>query len=163
MISLKKVPFRSISNSFQKCNFHLSRVCNTFFERDEKGGYVDTTRKKPTTVQAIRDGFKELKKEVALWSEEVKEHFEADPTIAFRPGETDVIWKFGNPNSLNAWNVTSDSDHNEGYSTCSLILNKHGKGVFSGDLSVKVPKDGRIKRAGYCNIKTLKARVLKLF
>lgn len=145
--------------SFMCCSkFHKTSVNNTFWERDEKGGYKSNLQK-PSTTKMIREGLKELKQEIKLWSEEVKEHFESDPVMVFRPGETDIIWKFGNQESLNNWIVTSDKDHNEGYSNCSLTLNKHGKGLFSGELVTKVPVDGRIKRAGYCNITTIRARV----
>ncbi|KAF2894978.1 hypothetical protein ILUMI_11211 [Ignelater luminosus] len=142
-----------------KCIKYLktSASLDAFWERDPKGGYIDT-REKPSKTQIVREGLKELKTEIALWSQEVKEHFEFDPNMIFRPGETDIVWQFGSQDSLNEWVVTSDKDHNEGYSSCSLALNKHGKGLFAGELSTRVPKDGRIKRAGYCNIKTIRAR-----
>lgn len=135
-----------------------SAVLELFYEPDEKGGYKDK-RPKPSTKQLIRDGFKELKHEIALWTDEVKEKFDCNPFILYRPGETDIIWKFGNEESLQKWVVSSDSDHNEGRSTCTLTLNKQGKGLFSGYLSTWLPKDGRIKRSGYCNMKSLRARV----
>lgn len=144
------------TNSYKE--FHKSSIVSTFWERHEKGGYQDD-RPEPSNIKKIRDGLKELKSEIKLWSEEVKEHFESDPVMIFRPGETDVAWKFDSENSLNQWIVTSDKDNNEGYSSCSLKLNKYGKGVFSGELNTRVPQDGRTKRAGYCNIKTLRARV----
>lgn len=140
-----------------KASFHGTPSKCTFWVPDKKGGYKDT-RRQPSTTQLIRDGFKELKHEIKLWSQEVKEHFEADPLVIFRPGETDVIWRFGKQESLQNWTVTCDSDHNEGYSSATLNLNKLGHGLFSGELSTKVPKDGRIKRAGYCNMTTLPAR-----
>lgn len=132
--------------------------CALFWEPDEKGGYKDT-RPRPSRIQMIRDGMKELKHEIALWRQEMKEALETDPVYIYRPGETDIIWKFGNSEALNKWKVTSDSDHNEGFSKCSLELNKQGKGLFSGYLSTRLPKDGRVQRAGYCNIQTLRARV----
>lgn len=42
----------------------------------------------------ILDGLKELRSEMKLWSEEVKEKFEGDPILCYRPGEVDVAWKF---------------------------------------------------------------------
>lgn len=158
---LMKALFRHIRcrNQFDinKVCFHGTPANYTFFIEDKKGGYKDK-RKQPSTTDLIRDGFKELKQEIKLWSHEVKERFEQDPLLVFRPGETDVIWRFGKQESIQNWNVTADSDHNEGYSTAALNLNKLGYGLFSGELSTKVPKDGRIKRAGYCNITTLPAR-----
>lgn len=78
-------------------------------------------------------------------------------------GETDIYWQFGTQESLSEWVTTSDSDHNEGKSSCSLELNKQGRGVFNGILNVEVPKDGRTKKSGYCNMKTIRARVSNEF
>lgn len=161
MISIRRLLLIPRFHHIDICDvkyFRTSKILESFWEADEKGGYKDK-RLKPPTKELIRDGFKELKQEIALWTEEVKEKFECDPVIIFRPGETDIIWKFGNKESLEKWKVTSDSDHNEGYSNCSLTLNEQGKGLFSGYLSRKVPIDGRVKRSGYCNITTLRARV----
>lgn len=132
-----------------------------FWEPDEKSGYKDT-RPRPSKIQLIRDGMTELKHEIALWRQEVQEALETDPVCIYRPGETDIIWRFSGNHSLDKWKTTSDSDNNEGFSKCSLTLNKQGKGLFSGYLSTRVPKDGRVKRAGYCNMQTLRARVGRL-
>ncbi|KAJ4448186.1 complex I intermediate-associated protein 30, mitochondrial [Periplaneta americana] len=149
-------------------SWHLKTSCNItrpihtasvvlFWERDPKGGYLRDKPKYPTT-QLIRDGLKELKDEIRLWKDEVTEHFECDPILAFRPGETDIIWQFNDPASLERWVTTSDSDHNEGYSTCDLSLSKGGKGLFTGTLSTQTPKDGRVKKAGYCNMRSMRPR-----
>jgi len=74
-------------------------------------------------------------------------------------GEIDIVWQFSQPETLSQWVTTSDSDHNEGHSTCELSLNKGGKGLFMGTLSTEVPKDGRIKKAGYCNMRSIRPRV----
>ena len=102
---------------------------------------------------------KELKNEIQLWKEEVKEHLQGDPILAYRRGEIDIKWQFNTPESLAQWVTTNDSDHNEGFSSCEVRLSPGGKGLFSGILSTQVPKDGRIKRAGYCNMRSLRARV----
>ncbi|KAJ8963838.1 hypothetical protein NQ314_005353 [Rhamnusium bicolor] len=128
-----------------------------FGKGDDKGGYKDN-RTLPSLKERMRDGLKELKHEIALWSNEVKERFESDPLLVFRPGEVDVIWQFKNAESLKKWIVTNDSDNNEGFSKSSLVLGNHEKALFSGQLSLKVPKDGRIKRTGYCNMRTIRAR-----
>lgn len=57
-----------------------------FWERDEKGGYRKETEK-PPRIQMIREGLKELKEEIKLWREEVKEKFEGDPILIYRPGK----------------------------------------------------------------------------
>lgn len=138
-----------------------SPILNTFWERDDKGGYKDN-RPTPSFKETMRTGLQELKKEIALWSHEVKERFESDPILIFRPGEVDVLWQFEQDESLTKWIVTSDSDNNEGFSKASLTRTHHGKGLFHGELSMRVPKDGRVKRSGYCNMRTLRARVLNV-
>lgn len=143
---------------FQKRSLKTSASLNTFWERNDKGGYRDD-RKFPPLSERMKDGFKELKEDIALWGQEVKERFEADPILTYRQGEVDVIWQFDDENSLQKWIVTSDSDNKEGYSTCSLSITKDKKGLFTGQLIRRVPVDGRIKRAGYCNIRTIRARV----
>ncbi|GLV32819.1 Complex I intermediate-associated protein 30 kDa [Carabus blaptoides fortunei] len=81
-----------------------------------------------------------------------------DPICIHRPGETDIVWNFNSPEALDQWVTTSDKDHNEGYSSCSLTMNNYSKGVFTGDLNTRVPKDGKIKRSGYCNMRSIRAR-----
>lgn len=68
----------------------------------------------------------------------------------------DPQWTFNEHTNFNDWVVTSDSDHNEGYSTCSLGLSPTGKGLFTGNLSTQLVKDGKISRAGYCNMKSMR-------
>lgn len=74
-------------------------------------------------------------------------------------GETDVVWDFNYPDELAKWVATSDSDHNEGQSKCTLETSPAGRGLFSGTVQSTVPLNGKIKRAGYCNIKSIRARV----
>nr|XP_022920094.1 complex I intermediate-associated protein 30, mitochondrial [Onthophagus taurus] len=154
----RQLTFKLLKNSSQFNYFPTTqRLMGLFHESDDKGGYKDN-RKKPSTTQFIREGFKELKSEIKLWTEEVKDRFDYDPLIVFRSGETDVVWDFPDEESLKQWVVTSDSDNNEGYSKCSLTLDQNKNALFSGVLDTRVPKDGRIKRAGYCNIKTVRHR-----
>lgn len=54
--------------------------------------------------------------------------------------------------------MTADSDHGEGTSTARLERTDAGNAVFSGNLSKDMPVDGRIKRSGYCNIRSMRAR-----
>lgn len=77
-------------------------------------------------------------------------------------GETDVVWDFNVPEELNKWVASSDSDHNEGESVCKLETSPAGHGLFSGVVKSKLPFDGKLKRAGYCNIKSIRARVCYL-
>ncbi|XP_072385922.1 complex I intermediate-associated protein 30, mitochondrial [Diabrotica undecimpunctata] len=140
-----------------KRTFHISPILNAFWERDDKGGYRNKDNM-PPLKDRLREGLHELKDEIKLWTQEVKERFEDDPILIFRPGEVDVKWRFGNEQSLKNWNITSDSDNREGYSKASLTLTEHGKALFYGNLSMRVPQDGRVKRSGYCSMKTHRTR-----
>lgn len=156
-----KCSYRILNESSIKYDFirALSTTRSTnglFYERDPKGGYKSTEKVSRTTL--VRQGLKELKGEIALWTQEMKEKLEMDPIFIHRPGETDVVWKFNTQENLDKWIITSDKDHGEGYSSCSLETSPNGKGVFSGELITRVPKDGRIQRAGYCNMRSQRAR-----
>lgn len=147
------------TNKLICCYLHKTQsLKGLFYEKDPKDGYNSEARKKIPKTQQIREGLKELRQEIELWSNEMKEKFETDPFILYRPGETDIVFNFQNEAALSKWVVTSDKDHNEGYSSGSLTLNKHGKAVFSGELNTKIPKDGRVQRAGYCNMKSMRLR-----
>lgn len=74
-------------------------------------------------------------------------------------GEIDTIFEFGKPEDIDKFVVTSDSDHNEGYSHCSFKINQSGYGLFNGVLDSTVPKQGKISRSGYCNITSLRVKV----
>lgn len=56
------------------------------------------------------------------------------------------------------WEVTADSDHNQGTSTASFERSSSGYALFSGNLATELPIDGRIKRSGYCNVRSHRAR-----
>lgn len=65
-------------------------------------------------------------------------------------------WYFNSSTNQDNWIVTSDSDHDEGFSSCNFTLSPAGKGLFTGTLSTQVPKDGKIKRSGYCNVRSVR-------
>lgn len=72
---------------------HTTAVNTTFWEREKKSGYGKKYPAIPNKVM-ILEGLKELKSEIQLWTEEMKEKFEDDPLIAYRPGEIDMAWMF---------------------------------------------------------------------
>lgn len=77
----------------------------------------------------------------------------------FVKGVVDKQYQFRNELDLKKWIVTSDKDNEEGQSECQLTISPSGKGVFSGNLCLEVPKDGRVQRTGYCNIRSIRAKV----
>ena len=144
------------------CSYvHTTPVCKTFWEREKKSGYK-TALPEPSKKTMILDGLKELKAEIELWSEEMKEKFESDPILVFRPGETDIVFNFKDKSALDKWIVTTDMDHNEGKSTAALELSNAGAALFHGVVNSEHVKDGVIKRTGYANIKTKRVRVSEI-
>lgn len=143
--------------SSQKRCFRKSACLNIFWEKDDKGGY-DTKMAPLPFKQRMRHGLDELKKEIALWKSEVKETWESDPVLIYRPGEVDIAWDFRGDKPLEKWIVTCDKDHNEGFSNCTLNTNKAAHALFSGEIISRTPLDGKVKRSGYCNIKTERAK-----
>lgn len=136
------------------------RFANTlFWEKDRKGGYNTSPGKKVSRKQLILDGLKELKEEFALFNQEWKEKLASDPLVVFRPGETDVVFNFESEKDLDRWVLTTDKDHNEGFTEAKFELSPAGFGLFHGTLESRVPKDGRIKRSGYANMRSLRVRV----
>lgn len=134
---------------------HLScKNHGLFHESNPKSGYEKGDER--PVKDKIRQGLKELKKEIKLWNNEWKEHFQMDPVLGMpTPGEIDTQWTFNPETDLTQWVVTSDQDNNEGYSNSQLTISPTGKGLFSGNLSTQLIKDGKVKRAGYCNMKSL--------
>lgn len=128
-----------------------------FWEKDRKDGY-NTKNKKVSRKQMILDGLKEIRQEFALFNQEWKERLECDPLVVFRPGEPDVVFNFETEKDLDRWVITTDKDHNEGFTEAKFELSPGGFGLFHGTLESRVPKDGRIKRSGYANMKSIRVR-----
>ncbi|XP_023940002.1 complex I intermediate-associated protein 30, mitochondrial [Bicyclus anynana] len=137
-------------------NVNVSPKRLLFWEKDRKGGY--DAKEKVSTLQHIMKGFKEIKSEFKLLGEEAKEFLAADPLLIARPGETDLLWCFNEPKVLEQFVTTSDSDHNQGYSSCSFSPSPAGRALFHGYLDTRVPKDGRVKKAGYCALRSQRTR-----
>ncbi|KAL0118184.1 hypothetical protein PUN28_009092 [Cardiocondyla obscurior] len=143
---------------------HTTSSLSCIFRRDPKSGYKTIYDKPPpeqelSILDKMRMGYKQFKVELGLLKEEIKERFRNDPIFIYRQDEVDVLWRFkGDPKSLEQWVVTCDSDYNEGYSIAKLDMSSNGTGVFSGMLNTRLPKDGKIKRAGYCNFNSIPKR-----
>lgn len=73
----------------------------------------------------------------------------------------DKFFEFGDPESLNNWVTTCDSDWDHGYSTANVTLSPSGSGIFSGNISTKTPKTGKIQAAGYANLRFVPPTVRK--
>ncbi|XP_018784615.1 PREDICTED: complex I intermediate-associated protein 30, mitochondrial [Bactrocera latifrons] len=136
---------------------HTSAIRKTFWEKEKKSGYTSNVTL-PSRKDLIVEGFRELKKEIQLWKDEMKEKIDSDPILVYRPGETDVVFNFKNESAFDTWIVTTDADHREGKSTAKLEMSSGGAGLFHGNVNSEHVKDGIVKRTGYANIRTKRVR-----
>ncbi|XP_011861947.1 PREDICTED: probable complex I intermediate-associated protein 30, mitochondrial [Vollenhovia emeryi] len=158
--------FRRILTDFTigRRKLHVTSRLPSLHEYDRKSGYKTVYDRPPpeqhlSVLGRIREGYRQLGEELGLLVEEVREKLRNDPIFIYRRNEIDVVWRFtGDPKSLDQWVVMCDSDYNEGFSTAKLALSSNGTGVFSGVLSTQLPKDGKVKYAGYCNITSIPKR-----
>ena len=123
-----------------------------FYEPDKTGG-----RRKPTEYSLYehwRDGIKLVGGEISKFKEEVVWKLRCDNWAQIQHGDYELLWKFDNKEMINSWIVSADQDSNEGYSTAEFVITPNNRGLFRGCLDTTVPKDGIIKRAGYCNIRS---------
>jgi len=130
----------------------LSARALVFYEADKSGGI-----RKPDEYSAYqhwRDGVKLVGGEVSKFKEEVVCRFRCGNVLGVQHGDYEMVWKFDNEEMINSWNVTTDKDNNEGQSTAELVMTPNRHALFQGHLDTRVPKDGTIKRTGYCNIRS---------
>jgi len=150
-------------------------VYHLFHQGDEKHGYHDL-KKHPESMateviedakdrfnrnpkKAMKDSFKTIAHEIKLFAKEIKEydvHSGLDKLPG--PGGRRKEWGFASEEEMNQWILTKDSDWGEGYSAAEFELSPLGHAVLRGDLSTRVPADGRTQNAGYVNIASVKKR-----
>jgi len=129
------------------------RTALDFFHPKPGAEYADRLkRKKPK--QLIRKSLKMLPEEIHKWSEEMKDKFVANPIIATFHGDYEVLFKFDNNQIVDDWILTTDRLFSEGKSQAEFVLGQNKTGLFRGFVNTDVPKDGIIKQAGYCNIRS---------
>lgn len=145
-------------------------VYRLFHQPTEKQGYHNI-RKHPDSMkdelieymkkdfkadpkESIRKSFKKFSVEVSKFVDETRKANMPSETVDLlpRPGDRRTQWDFTQPDATNEWILTKDSDWGEGYSHADLTMGGGGHAVFSGNLSTRVPADGRTQAAGYANI-----------
>jgi len=144
-----------------------------FFQEDEKHGYFT---KKPLTIveqmskdlenpkKALTESFKNIKSEVAKFAEETKRgEYSIKENVhkaMVYEGQRNKEWGFQSELEMDEWILTKDSDWGEGYSSAEFQLNGAGSaGLLTGNLSTRVPNDGRTDNAGYVNIASVNQRM----
>lgn len=152
--------YASIMNGARQVLFHhrihkvfkQHLVCISVWEKDKKGG-----NRKPypvSHIEMIKDGLKMMGPEMKKFGDEMKHKFRADPFVNINDGDYEYIWKFNDRKRVEEWIVSSDHDNNEGQSQANLTFSTNNTALFHGYLSQQVPKDGVVKRTGYCNIRS---------
>ena len=123
-----------------------------FYEPDRGGG-----RRKPTEYSSYelwREGIQHIGGEVSKFKDEVFCKLRCDNFAELEHGDYELLWKFDNKEMINSWIVTTDQDNDEGHSTAEFVITPNNRGLFRGCIDTTVPKDGVIKRTGYCNIRS---------
>jgi len=108
-------------------------------------------------VQAFKEHFQTVYQEVRKFEEEMKENARYPSRgIDNMPenGDRSEEWAFRSKEDLSQLILTVDSDWGEGYSAAELDSSPLGHAVLRGELSTRVPADGRTQAAGYVNIAT---------
>jgi len=131
---------------------HVTSSDRNFWEPDIKSGY--SNKKEVPTKEQVKQGLKLMKGELSKFKEEAVCTLRCDSVAPLQHGDYEVVWKFDSQSAINDWIVTCDKDHNEGQSTAQFVLGANRNGIFKGNLDTTVPKDGIIKNAGYCNIRS---------
>lgn len=65
-----------------------------------------------------------------------------------------IQWKFDKPETFNEFNVTADSETQQGYSKCELLMSKQKTAIFRGNIVNKPANDGKTTYAGFAAMKS---------
>ncbi|ELU10625.1 hypothetical protein CAPTEDRAFT_164396 [Capitella teleta] len=122
------------------------------YEKDRRSGYKSNVKK--TNKEIMKEGLGLMRGEFWKLKEEWKHNLNFDKFYPVQHGDYERLWKFDNKETIDNFTVTCDSNHHEGKSQAEFFVNEQKKGVFRGFLNTDVAKDGRVKRAGYANIKS---------
>jgi len=134
--------------------FSNTPILYSFYERDRVNADYHKYSDMPWD-QFFREGNKAFVEECKKLWQETKDHFQQDRKY-YKHGDTEVFWRFDSEECLKTWRVTSDKTNREGNSDCKLIINDKKKAVFSGNIDLSLPKDGKKRFSGYCGIKSFR-------
>jgi len=120
----------------------------SMFEEDDR----ETT--KYSFYEYWQEGIKMVGPEMSKFKEEVINTLQCDNWKGIQHGDYELLWKFDNKELISSWIATADQDNNQGHSTAEFVITPNNRGLFRGCIDTTVPKDGVIKRTGYCNIRS---------
>ncbi|XP_014225983.2 complex I intermediate-associated protein 30, mitochondrial [Trichogramma pretiosum] len=150
---------RLLVQNVSKRGFHSSKCRPMFHEFPDKDGQqIKSKEEREWEKWSLK---RKLLLEFNLFKEGIKEtyrnyisEFKRGPMIVVHPHEVDVLMRFtGQPEDKDKWIVTVDQDHEMGYSSANLDITRDSKGMFHGFLDTKIPKDGKMTRSGFVNLR----------
>jgi len=149
--------YRLFHEADEKHGYHNIRKYPDSFRKEVWEGLKEDLDKDPS--KTLKDSFKAVTKEIAMFAKEMREYDINSGLDALPgPGGRRKVWGFQTDEELDQWILTKDSDWGEGYSAAELELSPLGHAMLRGDLSSRVPADGRTQNAGYVNIASVKKR-----
>lgn len=146
-----------------------SVICRSmFWQRDRHGPGYSVRERRGRALNEIeilkegwsnaKEGVKLLPAELAKWKEEkrldLKGNRVLDAVWDYPDGTFQKEFEFRGRDSLSNWVVSTDRDWGEGFSKAELTLSKNNMALFQGHLCTDLPIEGKIKKAGYANIKS---------
>jgi len=149
--------YRMFHEADEKSGYHNLRKYPGSFKKEVIEGLKEDLDKDPK--KTLKDSFKSLTAEISKFAEEMRA-YDINSGLDALPdqGGRRKVWGFQSEDDLLQWILTKDSDWGEGYSDAHLDLSPLGHAVLRGDLSSRVPADGRTQNAGYVNIASKKKR-----
>ena len=149
--------YRMFHEADEKQGYHNLRKHPDSFRKEVWEGLKEDLDKDPT--KTLKDSFKAVTTEISLFAKEMKAYdINSGLDDLPGPGGRRKVWGFQTEEEMDQWILTKDSDWGEGYSAAELELSHLGHAMLRGDLSTRVPADGRTQNAGYVNIASVKKR-----
>uniref|UniRef100_A0A0B7BEJ1 NADH:ubiquinone oxidoreductase intermediate-associated protein 30 domain-containing protein n=1 Tax=Arion vulgaris TaxID=1028688 RepID=A0A0B7BEJ1_9EUPU len=145
--------FNGTSFDFLKpfSSIHLcKRTSASLYHKNRKGTEEDVPEESFSYKlnYVMRNFVPETKKFAQEW----KRAIVANPMLEANHGNYESVFRFDSKPAIDSWIVTADKDNQGGKSSASFVLSQNRTGLFRGNLCSDVPKDGKTKYSGYCNI-----------
>lgn len=117
------LPYRLVLKNLRKRNFHTSLCNSLFYESPDKDGYriksdAEIEWEKMSFKERVTIEAKLFKESISQWTKQLVGGALRGPNVIVPAHEVDVIWRFsGDPKELDKWVITTDKDHNQGFSS----------------------------------------------
>lgn len=114
---------RMVLRNLRQRKFHTTPYNSLFWESPDKDGYAKKSKaeeewEKMSLKDRLVTEAKLMKEGVSQWAQQLVGDALRGPSSGVPPHEVDVVWRFtGEPEELKKWVITTDKDHNLGFST----------------------------------------------